>query len=112
MIIKRKNMSENNWNHFKIVPKGHNNCQLSIQAVPPNSNLPRCRIKTLRFYYNKKKTTVCKGGISVADVVLIVDDDESVRNMLYKVIRSAGLEAFTVSNGEEALEAVAGGPLT
>ena len=30
MIIKRKNMSENNWNHFKIVPKGHNNCQLSI----------------------------------------------------------------------------------
>ena len=36
----------------------------------------------------------------------IVDDDESVRNMLYKVIRSAGLEAFTVSSGEEALEAV------
>ena len=29
MIIKRQNMSENNWNHFKIVPKGHNNCQLS-----------------------------------------------------------------------------------
>ena len=48
----------------------------------------------------------------MADVVLIVDDDESVRNMLYKGIRSAGLEAFTVSNGEEALEAVAGGPLT
>ena len=23
-------MSENNWNHFKIVPKGHNHCQLSI----------------------------------------------------------------------------------
>ena len=23
-------MSENNWNYFKIVPKGHNNCQLSI----------------------------------------------------------------------------------
>ena len=23
-------MSENNWNHFKIVPQGHNNCQLSI----------------------------------------------------------------------------------
>ena len=42
----------------------------------------------------------------MADVVLIVDDDESVRNMLYKVIRSAGLEAFTVSSGEEALEAV------
>ena len=38
--------------------------------------------------------------------MLIVDDDESVWNMLYKVIRSAGLEAFTVSSGEEALEAV------
>ena len=30
MIIKRQNMSENQWNHFKIVPQGHNNCQLSI----------------------------------------------------------------------------------
>ena len=30
MIIKRQNMSENKWNHFKIVPQGHNNCQLSI----------------------------------------------------------------------------------
>ena len=30
MIIKRQNMSENNWNHFKIVPQGHHNCQLSI----------------------------------------------------------------------------------
>ena len=30
MILKRQNMSENKWNHFKIVPKGHNHCQLSI----------------------------------------------------------------------------------
>ena len=30
MIIKRQNMSENKWNHFKIVPQGHNHCQLSI----------------------------------------------------------------------------------
>ena len=30
MILKRQNMSENQWNHFKIVPQGHNNCQLSI----------------------------------------------------------------------------------
>ena len=30
MILKRQNIPENNWNHFKIVPKGHNHCQLSI----------------------------------------------------------------------------------
>ena len=30
MILKRQNLSENKWNHFKIVPKGHNHCQLSI----------------------------------------------------------------------------------
>ena len=30
MILKRQNMSENKWNHFKIVPQGHHNCQLSI----------------------------------------------------------------------------------
>ena len=30
MVLKRQNMAENNWNHFKIVPQGHNNCQLSI----------------------------------------------------------------------------------
>ena len=30
MIIKRQNMSENQWNHIKIVPQGHNHCQLSI----------------------------------------------------------------------------------
>ena len=30
MILKRQNMSENKWNHFKIVRQGHNHCQLSI----------------------------------------------------------------------------------
>ena len=30
MILNRQNLSENNWNHFKIVPQGHNHCQLSI----------------------------------------------------------------------------------
>lgn len=43
----------------------------------------------------------------MADVVLIVDDDEAVRSMLYKVIRGAGLGAETVSSGEEALKMVA-----
>lgn len=38
------------------------------------------------------------------DTVLVVDDDESVRNMLYRAIRSAGMETFTVSGGEQALE--------
>ena len=37
------------------------------------------------------------------DIVLIVDDDPAVQGMLYKVIRSNGLQAETVSSGEEAL---------
>ena len=36
----------------------------------------------------------------MADTVLIVDDDEAVSTMLYKVIRSNGLQAETVSTGE------------
>ena len=39
----------------------------------------------------------------MADVVLIVDDDISVQTMLYKVIRSSGLDSETASSGEEAL---------
>lgn len=42
----------------------------------------------------------------MADSVLIVDDDESVLTMLYKVIRSAGMDAYTVSGGKQALELV------
>ena len=41
------------------------------------------------------------------DFVLIVDDDEDVRKMLYKVIRGNGIEADTARNGEEALEKTA-----
>lgn len=40
------------------------------------------------------------------DLVLIVDDDEAVRSVLYKVICSNGLDAKVVSGGEEALELV------
>ena len=40
----------------------------------------------------------------MADLVLIVDDDEAVQTMLYKVIRSNGLNAETASSGEKALE--------
>ena len=43
----------------------------------------------------------------MANIVLIVDDDDSVLNMLYKVIKSNGIEADTCSNGETALEMVA-----
>ena len=39
----------------------------------------------------------------MADTVLIVDDDESILTMLYKVIRSNGIEAETASSGEDAL---------
>ena len=38
------------------------------------------------------------------DLVLIVDDDESVQSVLYKVIRSNGIDAMVASSGEEALE--------
>jgi len=40
----------------------------------------------------------------VADLVLIVDDDEAVRTTLYKVIRSNGLDAELASSGEQALQ--------
>lgn len=38
------------------------------------------------------------------DLVLIVDDDEAVQSVLYKVISSNGIDAKVVSSGEEALE--------
>ena len=38
------------------------------------------------------------------DLVLIVDDDEAVQSVLYKVISSNGIDAQVVSSGEEALE--------
>ena len=40
----------------------------------------------------------------MADTVLIVDDDVSVQTMLYKVLRSSGLNSETASSGEEALK--------
>ena len=38
------------------------------------------------------------------DLVLIVDDDEAVQSVLYKVISSNGIDARVVSSGAEALE--------
>ena len=40
----------------------------------------------------------------MADTVLIVDDDRAVLTMLYKVIKSNGIDAHTAVSGEEALE--------
>ena len=40
------------------------------------------------------------------DKVLIVDDDNAVLNILYKVIVSNGIEADTASGGEEALKKI------
>ena len=37
------------------------------------------------------------------DLVLIVDDDKAVQTMLYKVVRSNGLQADIAASGEEAL---------
>lgn len=42
----------------------------------------------------------------MADRVLIVDDDEAVCTMLYKVIRSNGLQADTAASGSQALRMV------
>ena len=42
----------------------------------------------------------------MADTVLIVDDDLAVQTMLYKVIRSNGLDAEVASGGEIALDMV------
>ncbi len=43
----------------------------------------------------------------MANTVLIVDDDEAVLTMLYKVIKSNGIDADTSSSGEAALELIA-----
>ena len=40
----------------------------------------------------------------MADIVLIADDDIAVQTMLYKVVKSNGIDADVVSSGEEALE--------
>ena len=40
--------------------------------------------------------------------ILIVDDDEAVRSMLYKVIRSNGMEADVCASGNQALSMVTG----
>ena len=45
----------------------------------------------------------------MADLVLIVDDDEAVRTTLYKVIRSNGLDAHQAASGKEALQMVQDG---
>lgn len=42
----------------------------------------------------------------MADTVLIVDDDEAVQTMLYKVIRSNGIQAQIASCGEQALQMI------
>lgn len=42
----------------------------------------------------------------MSNLVLIVDDDETVLTMMYKVIRSNGIEADTASSGPKALELV------
>jgi YesN/AraC family two-component response regulator len=36
--------------------------------------------------------------------ILIVDDEESVREMVYKIVNQIGYEAVTAKNGREALE--------
>lgn len=40
------------------------------------------------------------------DIVLIVDDDQAVLKMLYKVIKSNGIAADTATSGEDALDLI------
>lgn len=42
----------------------------------------------------------------MADTVLIVDDDTSIQTMLYKIIKSNGLDAEIASSGEIALDMI------
>ncbi len=42
----------------------------------------------------------------MSDTVLIVDDDQAVLNMLYKVVKSNGFEAELASGGEEGLKKI------
>ena len=51
--------------------------------------------------------TILEGGL-MADKVLIVDDDKSVIDILYKVIKSNGIEADLAHSGEEAIVMVGG----
>lgn len=44
----------------------------------------------------------------MADTVLIVDDDKSIQTMLYKVVRSNGLDAAVAGSGEEAISMASG----
>ena len=46
----------------------------------------------------------------MSNKVLIVDDDDSVLTMLYKVIKSNGIDADTSSSGESALALIAEHP--
>jgi len=40
------------------------------------------------------------------DRVLVVDDEESVRNLLQRTLAGVGYNVVTVANGEEALDKV------
>ena len=42
-------------------------------------------------------------------MVLVVDDEETVRVLLQRILRAAGYEAVIAANGEEALSVIADG---
>lgn len=69
-----------------------------------NQNLPLAKgCAHLYTGYHTVRTIPCKGGCTVADLVLIVDDDKAVSTMLYKVIGSNGMQAETADSGEACL---------
>ena len=64
MILNRQNLSENNRNHFKIVPQGHNHCQLSIVNCQFGEAAKFQFIYLLRFLDMLSKTKRFPGDFS------------------------------------------------
>jgi len=46
-----------------------------------------------------------EGGQSMASKILVVDDQEGIRTLLYEVLSNAGYQVHTATTGREALDA-------
>ena len=53
-----------------------------------------------------KETKTKEHALSTAPAIAVVDDDESIRRALYRLLRSAGLAVATFASAHEFIEAV------